>query len=160
MHIGMNKKKFLIVLCTSKTHWLDSKPQSVKITTTSASNNSSKMKKTNMFCPYTLLKNYSAIRPKYRCDTEQFFIYRDRSPVLATNENKLLKQMIKEAGIQEQYYCWHGLRAGRACDLLKLGVSVETIKSLGRWKSNAVFTYLKQNLDKYYIFYSRCNSIE
>ena len=35
----------------------------------------------------------------------------------------------------------HGIRLGHVTDLLNLGVSVETIKKLGRWKSNAVYVY-------------------
>ena len=31
VHIGTNKDKILFVLCTSKTHWLDDIPQSMKI---------------------------------------------------------------------------------------------------------------------------------
>ena len=42
-----------------------------------------------------------------------------------------------------ELYLFHGFQSGRASDLLKLGVSVETIKKLGRWHSNAVFRYLK-----------------
>ena len=32
VHIGSNKRKFLLILRTSKTHWKNSKPQMVKIT--------------------------------------------------------------------------------------------------------------------------------
>ena len=38
---------------------------------------------------------------------------------------------------------FHGLRAGRAVDLLRMGVSFETIKKLGHWKSNIVYEYLR-----------------
>ena len=32
---------------------------------------------------------------------------------------------------------------GWLSDLLKMGFTVETIKKLGRWRSNAVYAYLK-----------------
>ena len=53
-----------------------------------------------------------------------------------------LKHILQFAGFKKEYYCVHSFRTGRAMDLLKYGVLVETIKKLGRWKSNAVFTYL------------------
>ena len=37
----------------------------------------------------------------------------------------------------------HGICAGHACDLLDLGLSVEAIKKIGHWRSNAVYKYLK-----------------
>ena len=55
----------------------------------------------------------------------------------------LLKMGLQQCGIDYHNFSVHSLRAGRACDLLSYGVSVETIKKLGRWKSNAVFKYLK-----------------
>ena len=82
------------------------------------------------------------MRPKYNTDDEQFF-YRDRTPVTMHAIWKVLKLMIKQCKIDERNYCFHGLRAGRTCNLLRLGLSVETIKDIGRWKSNTVFAYLK-----------------
>ena len=55
----------------------------------------------------------------------------------------VLKSAIKNVGLDEKLYDTHSLRIGQTVDLLKLGFSVETIKKLEHWKSNAVFTYLK-----------------
>ena len=49
----------------------------------------------------------------------------------------------QEVWFDDTLYGTHSLRSGRTCDLYKLGLSVETIKKIGRWKSNAVFRYLK-----------------
>ena len=54
----------------------------------------------------------------------------------------ILIQALNSIGKDPRQFRIHGLSAGRACDLLKLDVSVETIKKLGRWKSNAVYSYL------------------
>ena len=51
--------------------------------------------------------------------------------------------MLHIAGFKDELYSVHSVRMGRACDLLKLGLSVESIKKIGRWRSNAVFRYLK-----------------
>ena len=58
-HIGMNKKKIMFLLRTSKTHWDDEVPQSVKI---SSSNRSKRSKLT--YCPYELLRNYLLLQHK------------------------------------------------------------------------------------------------
>ena len=54
--------------------------------------------------------------------------------------------MLTQAGYNSKLYTFHSERSRRALDLLKLGLSVETIKRLGRWKSNAVFRYLRYQI--------------
>ena len=55
----------------------------------------------------------------------------------------VLKTILKRAGFNEKIYCTHSMHIGHCGDLLKMGFSVETIKKLGRWRSNAVFDYLR-----------------
>ena len=69
-------------------------------------------------------------------------MWQDYSPVLPTQANTMLKKCIQQIGLNSNLYSFHGFRAGRGGDLLKLGLSVETIKKIGRWRSNAVFAYL------------------
>ena len=57
--------------------------------------------------------------------------------------NLNLKNFIKFAGFNEKLYSSHSLRFGRSCDLYKLGLSVETIKKIGSWRSDSVYRYLK-----------------
>ena len=54
-----------------------------------------------------------------------------------------LKLLIKMVELNPENYCFHGFRGGRATSLHQMGISVETIKKLGRWKTNAVFQYLR-----------------
>ena len=79
----------------------------------------------------------------HACDNEQFFVFADKSPISPSQLRSCLKLMIRKAGFDPRLYGTHSLRTGRTCDLLKLGLSVETIKKLGRWKLNEVFRYLK-----------------
>ena len=65
------------------------------------------------------------------------------SPIYAHFDGIVLKFIIKKAGFDQKLYNCQSLRIGRASDMLKLGISIETIKKLGRWTSNAVFTYLR-----------------
>ena len=147
VYVGTNKRKMLFILHTSKTHGKGSKPQSIKITSTSKEkihkDNNSKQPKQGMYCPYTLLSKYSKARIQRATDTEPFFVFRDRTPVTPSQAQSALKTISKLAKFKPSAYSFHSLRMGRSSDLLKLGVSVETIKKIGRWKSNAVFKYLK-----------------
>ena len=94
------------------------------------------------YCPFTLLCDYVNYRSRFKHEHEPFFVFRDNSPVKPEQMRHMLKTVISKSGFDAYYYEVHGLRTGRASDLLKMGVSVETIKKLGRWKSNTVFTYL------------------
>ena len=138
VYIGTNKPKLMFILHSSKTHNPGDKPQIVKITAAALPKNGMERD-----CPFQALEKYLAARPKRLNDSEPFFIFRDRSPVALTHYRKLLKQLMKLNRLDYTRYGIHGMRAGRAVDLLELGVSVETIRKLGRWKSTSVYAYLR-----------------
>ena len=137
--IADNKNKLIFVLHTSKTHNQGSKPQTVTITSV----NSTESVNTGVFCPYALMRKYLSMRRKYRKENEQFFAFRDRSAVKPEHLRAVLHMALDKLEFDSSLYCFHGIRVGRALDLLHLGLSVETIKKMGRWKSNCVYTYLK-----------------
>ena len=157
VHIGRNKKKILFILHTSKTHVRNMPPQMVKIKSESPKNKNSANPsqigyhdskghndtKGGVICPYKLLRRYTDTRGGFKAETEPFFIFADGTPVSPKHMASCLKSMLRKAGFNKKYYGTHSLRAGRSCDLYRLGVPIETIKKLGRWKSNAVFRYLK-----------------
>ena len=65
------------------------------------------------------------------------------TPVTPEQFRKVLKSMLTDTGLDSQLYNVHSLRIGRAVDMHeKLHISVESIKKIGRWQSNSVFTYL------------------
>ena len=139
VHIGENKNKFLFILRTSKTHCRSVKPQRVKISSVKVGKSKNH---TEGWCPFHLLQEFMMWRPQYKSCLEPFFIFRDGTAVTPHHMRLVLKLMIDECHIDSKIYSTHSLRTGRALDLLKIGLSVETIKKLGRWKSNAVFAYL------------------
>ena len=134
--IGTNKDKILFLLRTSKTHDISCKPQLVKITRASGTAQA-------RFCPFKILNDYIECRPPARNAREQFFVFSDNSPVKPDHVRNLLKILLTRNQFNPQLYSLHSFRIGRCSDLLKLGLSVKTIKHLGRWKSNAVFRYLR-----------------
>ena len=145
VHIGHNKKKMLFLLRTSKTHCQNAQPQLIKISALQHKHASPIIESDYLHfpCPFELLYNYASVRGGYYSDSEPFFIFRDHSPVTPRHMLTCLKSMLQKAGFDKNYYGTHSLRAGWSCDLHKLGLSVESIKKLGRWRSNAVFRYLK-----------------
>ena len=135
VHVGTIKQKILLVLRSSKTHCKESKPKSVKISSTG--------KAEQDICPYGLLHQYCTIRKSVAVNEEPFFVFSDRSPVTTNQFRKMLKFVVKEVGFQNKKYGSHGLHAVQACDMFKMGLSIENIKKVGRWKSNSIYSYLK-----------------
>ena len=147
VHIGLNKKKLLILLRTSKTHWKSAKPQIVKINSydinVKKSQSATHNKGNFNYCPYLMLKKYAGVRRSFKSVEEMFFVFRYRSPVLVHHFRKVLKQALLNCGFDSRLYCCQSFRSGRAGDLLDMGLSVETIKKLGRWKLNAIYRYFR-----------------
>ena len=139
--IGENKDKFMLILRSSKTHTKGMEPQIIKISSTNRQRKGHKA--AALPCPYNTLWKFSKIRGNYSSDDDHFFTFSDGSPVQARHMRMVLKLMVKNAGFNEKFYSTHSLRSGRSSDLYKLGISIEKIKKLGRWRSNAVYRYLK-----------------
>ena len=144
--IASNKKKLKFILYTSKTHWRDERPQVVQIMNRknpdSDKNLQNKTSK-QILCPYFLLRTFSKMRPTCRDVFELFFVFSDRSSVKLEHMRNVLYDSLQKAAFNPALYGTHSLRSGAASDLLDMGFSVETIKKLGRWKSNSVYIYLK-----------------
>ena len=148
VHIGKNKKKILFILRSSKTFGKGSRPQMIKISTKGEGaehkqKNSLKQRSFGKYCPYELLQQYIAVRPKYHDPNEQFFVFRDYSPVTSMHFRSTLHLMLRLMQYDEKLYNCHSFRIGRSSDLMKYGVSVETIKRIRRWRSNIVFAYIR-----------------
>ena len=143
LHLGENKDKLLLVLRTSKAHGLNNKPQQIKISERRKHLQGDKQHDMQV-CPFLTIREFINLRPKIKTlETEPFFVFRDRSPVKPKHACRILSMTITVIGLNQSVYLFHGFRGGRASDLFAMGVSVETIKKLGRWRSNAVYTYLR-----------------
>ena len=149
VHIGTNKNKILFILDSSKTHDQGDKPQMIKISEAQPSMNKKPARRRQTldkidikFCPFAILKKFAASRPPITKSEEQFFVSADGSPVLHTQMQAVLRSMIQQLSFRPELYNCHSLRIGRGGDMLRMGISVETIKKIGRWKSNSVFRYL------------------
>ena len=136
VHASKTKRKIMMVLFTSKTHGVHTKPQEIRMWSDMA------LKKVR-YCPFRITNDYGDLRGGYISDDEQFFVFQDKTPVTPQKVRAVLRKSLKSLGLNPRLYDTHSLRIGRASDLMKAGVPVDRIKQLGRWKSNAVFRYLR-----------------
>ena len=136
VHDARNKQAFKFVLHSSKTHGRGDHPQKIRIEKVD--------KTTNFFCPVEEITNYLEIRGRFaKSINEPFFRFEDKQPITANHVRKTLKQVINNLHLDSSLYDTHSFRIGKATDMFKEGTTVEQIKEAGRWKSNAVYKYLR-----------------
>ena len=142
VHIATNKNKMLLILYSSKTHSKANYPQQVKIAALMTEGKNVSL--TNMLsCPFEILRQYLKVQGGYTDTKENFFVFKDYSPVKATHMRNTLHNCLHNLNLNDTLYNCHSLRIGRSCDLFKLGHSIDEIKKIGRWKSNAIYKYLR-----------------
>ena len=101
------------------------------------------IKLSTVFCPFKLTREFLLIRGDYESELEPFFRLKDGSPVKPSMVRCFLRSVIARLNLRSELYDCQSFRAGRTIDLFKLGYNVEIIKRIGRWRSNAVYQYLK-----------------
>ena len=138
IHVSEKNDKIMMVLYTSKTQGRESRPQKIKVSAVETNR-----KNKRIFCPVKTVIKFMKIRGTYYDQDEQLFIFKDNSPVKPNNFRSTLRILLDRISLDSSLYDIHSFRAGRTCDLAKYGYSVEQIKILGRWRSNAVYRYLK-----------------
>ena len=144
VHLALNKNKIQFLLFTSKTHSEKDRLQKVKISDSRHDFNASQSRRSaKHFCPFQLLTNYIEMRGAYHSMEENFFVFRDHMPIKAELVRKILTYTIKQPGLDPTFYTFHSFHSGCTTNLHSWGVPIETIKSLGRWKSNSIYKYLK-----------------
>ena len=151
IHEARNQNRLLLVLYSSKTHGQESPPQKINIgkksleiyNTANKFTYKSRLNELGKFCPVEWTKRYIQLRKPATSDSENFFILSDNSPLSSQFLRNLLRTKVKSMGLQPELYDTHSFRISRATDLFKAGVHIDDIKQLGRWKSNAVYTYLR-----------------
>ena len=141
VHIGTNKDKLMLMLYSSKTNGKGCRPQRIKIT--SNKNERSGFYIHRNFCPFTLMRQYMKMRGGYEDDEEQFFIFRDMSPVTPSHVRTLLKILLQKLSLDSRLYGMHSFCIGRTTDLIRYNYSVDEVKLMGRWKSNVIFKYIR-----------------
>ena len=61
--------------------------------------------------------------------------------------NEVVKSLASHAGLSADYYITgHSTRSGGTTDAIRAGVDLRLVKKHGRWKSNAVFLYIRDDV--------------
>ena len=141
VHIAKNKNKIMLILYSSKTHDKSSRPQKIKITSNSDEKSGKYLHRN--FCPFKLMRTYLSLRGNFETADEQFFVFRDLTPVTAPHGRHVLKLMISNINLDNTLYGMHSFRIGRTTDLIKCNYSIDEVKLMGRWKSNVIFKYIR-----------------
>ena len=92
-------------------------------------------------CPVTNMKSYLQMRP--RCETSQLFTHYDGSPLTCYQLSAVLKKSLQFCNVNTGHYSSHCFRIGSASTFSALGIPQNQIMAWGRWKSNAVNTYIR-----------------
>ena len=90
-------------------------------------------------CPVVAILAYYAIRP---AAAGPFFQYQDDSPLTRDKLVTAVRLALTEAGVDSSSYSGHSCRVG-AATAAKAGITDATIKTLGRWESEAYQRYIR-----------------
>ena len=94
---------------------------------------------TSIGCPVTWVKAFKEVRRP----AEVFFFHKlEGGPLAVTTPYHIVKRVLKELGVDATSFGSHSLRKGGATAAVQGGVPVTGLKPHGRWKSDAVFTYI------------------
>ena len=120
VHMAINKNKLMVILYSSKMH-----------------------DRASAFCPFKILRTYIKMRGDYTVQEEQFFLFSDKSQISPNLVQSVLQKLIDRLNLGSSLYGTHSFRISHGSDLIKYGFSIEQIKRMGQWKSNAVYKYLR-----------------
>ena len=94
-----------------------------------------------LYCPVNALQCYLLVRPK--CMSSFLFLDQSGRPVSRLNVSLILKTCLSLTGRNPTVFNTHSFRIGRATQLACDNATDNTIKSVGRWNSNAFKSYVR-----------------
>ena len=146
VHVDQTKQKILVMLFSSKTHGKKDLPQKIKIT--SLKNCCELLLMHRIFCPFKLINQYISVQgPGFKTYEEPFFIFQNREPaLLPSHVRTVLRQLLSDLNLDASLYNTHSACTGCACDMWRSSYSLQEICKAGRWRSNAVFKYLRPKI--------------
>jgi site-specific recombinase XerD len=95
----------------------------------------------SVVCPVLAIKKYLSYRTAPR--QGPFFVHSNGSAVSRATFNNRLKDSLMYSGDSTDHMSSHSFRIGGATHLAQRGFSDDEIKRLGRWKSNALVSYIR-----------------
>lgn len=93
-------------------------------------------------CPVLLLKQYLVRRPKVN---NMLFVHENGEMLTKYQFNFVLKKNVNGLNLGRKKMSSHSFRIGAATEAAKVGLHVEEIKKVGRWRSDAYKLYIRPN---------------
>ena len=94
----------------------------------------------NPLCPVSALLLFSSVRPRI---AGPFFCHFDGSPLTQYQFHAVLRKVLVHLGLEGTRITSHSFRIGAASSASHLGVALDDVQSLGRWRSNAFLSYIR-----------------
>ena len=91
-------------------------------------------------CPVAAVLAFMAMRGP---GEGPLFRFQDRRPLTRQRLVLALRQALAEAGLEPKDYAGHSFRIGAATTAAACGLPIATIKTLGRWRSEAYQLYIR-----------------
>ena len=91
-------------------------------------------------CPVAAGTAYMAQRGAGR---GPFFQFADGSPLTKARFTDRIREILQETGLPQNLFAGHSFRIGAATAAAKAGLEDSTIRTLGRWNSNAFHSYIR-----------------
>ena len=97
-----------------------------------------------MLCPVTVFKNYLASVPIDKTlPLFQISVKQQWLPLTAFKARSFLKLAVTSIGLDPKIYTFHSFRRSGASLAFNHDVDLNKIKQHGNWKSDAIWTYLR-----------------
>ena len=93
-----------------------------------------------ILCPVVALQEFLEVRPPV---SGPLFCHFDGTPLTRYQFNAVLRKVLSFTDTPEGRVKGHSFRIGAASTAASMGISVEQISSMGRWRSPAVTTYMR-----------------
>ena len=94
----------------------------------------------SQLCPINALEKFLDVRP---VSSGLLFIHMDKSPLTRFQFQSVLSSTLAQAGYPAERFKTHSFRIGAATTVAMCGFDSDSIKVLGRWRSNAFRVYIR-----------------
>lgn len=91
-------------------------------------------------CPVAAMKNFLQVRPNF---AGPLFCHFSGTTITRYQFSAILKRTLKICNIDDTNFKSHSFRIGAATSLARQGTEKQIIQMAGRWKSNAVNSYIR-----------------
>jgi len=129
--IGFNPDRSIMLVCIRKSK-TNQRGMPTKLQIASSIEDS--------ICCIKAMVGYLQVR---QADQGYLFCHQNKKPLSRYQFASVLSKCIKALGLPCMKYKTHSFRIGRATELATSGVSMETIKLMGRWTSNVYSKYIR-----------------